>query len=276
MSGDGPLSGTAKSYQARVRARLRRMRRVALGVGVEEPERPGGVLDAVQPGDRLDRAVLEPALLLGLRVEEPVVAEVVGQHVGRHRSLDAIHQEERGAEHVTGRLHPANRRHRHLAVLTSQAHRVELVLETVRREDRHVLGRRRDPGDVLSLAGFALLGPRRVEDQCLRRHPVGGDPGMQRDGGLGTLRQHGREPLCEGLRDVRRVATRALHGEVIGRSLSHFKSIGGTCSSCQRWSSSRNRWVYGANLARTSSASRPRSAAAMSMRPSRPRWWPAR
>ena len=25
MSGDGPLSGTAKSYQARVRARLRRM-----------------------------------------------------------------------------------------------------------------------------------------------------------------------------------------------------------------------------------------------------------
>ena len=83
---------------------------------------------AVQPGERRDRAVLQPALLLGAGVVQPVVAEVVGQHVGRHRAVDPVHQEERRAEHVAGRLDPADLRHRHLGPLAGEPHRVVLVL----------------------------------------------------------------------------------------------------------------------------------------------------
>ena len=58
-----------------------------------------GIGDRVQVGQHLHGRVLEPSLILGARVEEPVVAEVVGQHVARDEPVDAVHQEERGAEH---------------------------------------------------------------------------------------------------------------------------------------------------------------------------------
>ena len=190
-------------------------RRVPGGVRVQERERGRGVGDAVQPGDHRHGAVLQPPLLLGARVEQPVVAEVVGQHIGRHHALDPVHQEERRAEHVAGRLHPPDRRHRHVAVLGRQPHGVELVLQPVRREDGHVLGGRGHSGDELALAPLALLGPRGVQDQGLGRHPVGRDAGVQGHRRLRAVRQLGGQPLGERLRDVRRcrgwtVASRSL------------------------------------------------------------------
>ena len=132
--------------------------------------------------------VLQAALVLGGRVVQPVVAEVVGQHVLRHDPVDAVHQEERRAEHLAGRLHPAHGRHGHVGLLGDDPHRVVLVLERVVGEDRQVLGRRRDARDVLADACLAVLGPGDVEDDRLRRHAVGVDAAVQRDDRVGARR----------------------------------------------------------------------------------------
>ena len=168
-------------------------------------------------------------------VVQPVVAEVVGHHVLRHHAVDAVHQEERRAEHVAGLLHPAHRRHRHVGELAGDPHGVVLVAQLVAREDRHVLLRRSDPGDVLPAALLAALGPGRVEHQRLRRHAVGVDAAEQRHLRVRAGGQLRGQPPAEQCGKRGRVAARALELEVGRRSgLGHPVSISGTCSSCQR------------------------------------------
>ena len=199
--------------------------RVPCGVRFQEGEGGRGFGDAVQPGYHRDGVVLQTPLLRGTGVEHPVVAEVVWQHVGWHGALDPVHQEERRAENVAGRLHPPDRRHRHVAVLSCQPHGIELILQPVRREDGHVLGGRSHSGDELALALLALLGPGGVQDQGLGRHPVGRDAGVQRHRRLRGVRQLGGQPFCEHLRDVRCFTAGPLHREVRRRALAHLRSI---------------------------------------------------
>ena len=216
------------------------------GVGrVEERERRVRVGDRVQPRDHVDGRVLQPALVLGRGVVEPVVPEVVGQHVLRDHALDPVHEEERRAEHLAGGLHPADLRDGDVGGLADDPDRVVLLLERVGREDREVVGGGRDAGDVLPHAPLAALGPGDVEDQRLRRHAVGVDAAVQRDDRVGAVGQHRPQPPRQSGRQGARVPARALHPQVgRWRCLGHVPlpkdrcdgglSIGGTCSSCQR------------------------------------------
>ena len=85
-SGDRPMSGTANSYQDLQPVEVAPQRGSAsasVDVG-QEPEGRLGVGDRVQLGEHLDGAVLQFALRSAGGVGEPVVAERVGHHVGRH------------------------------------------------------------------------------------------------------------------------------------------------------------------------------------------------
>ena len=125
-SGERPRSGTANSYHARRAARLRSIGVPVAAAGevaarVEVGERRGCVRDRVQPGQHAHRVVLQPLLLLPRGVEEPVVAEGVRHHVRRDDPLDPVHEEERRAEHLAGRLDEPDRRHRDLGVVADEA-----------------------------------------------------------------------------------------------------------------------------------------------------------
>ena len=200
--GDRPRSGTANSYHARRAARLR-----SIGVPLAAAPvrwRPGSRKAnvavasgmACSPADA-DRAVLQLSLLLPRGVEEPVVAEGVRHDVRRDDPVDPVHEEERRAEHLAGRLEEPDRRHRDIGVVADVLDGVVLVLEVVAREDRDVRGGRRHPRDVLALTGPAVLGPGRVEDQGLRRHAVGVDAAVQRDLGVGALGEQPGQPALE-------------------------------------------------------------------------------
>ncbi len=92
-------------------------------------------------GQHLRRGgVLDPALLLRGAVEEPVVAEGVGQHVLRYDAVDPVHQEERRAEHRSpvGSIQRTAGDQARRCRLADQPHGVVLVLEVVGREDREV------------------------------------------------------------------------------------------------------------------------------------------
>ena len=250
--GDRPMSGTAKSYQARTWARLRASARVARVVGVEEGERRGRVGDPVQPGDDVDGGVLQPPLVGDRGVVQPVVAEVVGHHVLRHHAVDAVHQEERRAQHVARLLHPPHGGHGHVGQLAGDPHRVVLVAQRVAREDRHVLLCRSDPGDVRAGTLLAVLGPGRVEHEGLRRHAVGVDAAVQRHLGVGPGGQLSGQPFAQESGKRGRVAARPLQLELgWWGGLGHPASISGTCSSCQRphgaswWASKRRRFTVG-------------------------------
>ena len=100
--GERPMSGTAKSYQARVAGEVRASSvapraRGWPGRGTPNVVAASGI--ACSSAEHLDGGVLQPALVLDGRVVQPVVAEVVGQHVLRHDAVDPVHQEERRAEH---------------------------------------------------------------------------------------------------------------------------------------------------------------------------------
>ncbi len=183
---------------------------------VEERERALRVGDRVQVGEHLDRRVLEPALVLATRVEEPVVAEVVGQHVARDEPVDAVHQEERSAEDVTRGLHPPDLRDGDVGGLPHDPDRVVLVLEGVLLEDRKVLGCRCHPGDVLPGSLRPGLGPGDVERHGLGRETVLLHRAVQHDRRSCSVGKDGEQPLGEPRADSLRVPAGALHRHVGG------------------------------------------------------------
>ena len=125
------------------------------------------------------------------------------------RPVDPVHQEERRAEHLAGRLEQPDVRHRHVGPLADDPHRVVLVLERVVHEDRELVGGRRDPGDVLAVLALAVLGPVGVEDQRLRAHAVGVDAAVQGDLRVGAL-PAGPSRASLGQRRARCVASRSV------------------------------------------------------------------
>ena len=172
--------------------------RIDLG---EEAERLLGVGDRVQLGQHLDGRILQLAPFLGGRVGEPVAAERVGHDVGRHDARDVVHQEERRAEHGPLVVDPPDAGDRHVGEFADLPDHLELVVESVCREDRDILGRWRHPGHPLLLDRSAVLLPPAGEDDGLRRHPVGFDAALDghlwrcsawHDGGQ-PLRHHRRE-----------------------------------------------------------------------------------
>ena len=95
------------------------------------------------------------------RVGEPVVAERVRHHVGRHLpSTWSIRKN--GCRGPTGGLQPAHPRHRDVGELADQPDHLELVVQPIGREDRHVVFGRRDPGHPLLLRGAAVGSQRPV------------------------------------------------------------------------------------------------------------------
>ena len=191
--------------------------RLAVLLGREVAEAAQRVVDRVQPGQDVDGGVLESALVGPVGVEEPVVTEGVGQHVGRDDALDAVHEEAGSAQHLAGLLQPAHAGDRDVGELADLADDLVLVAELVAREDREVLGRRRDAGDHGHGVAGAALGPGRVEDQRLRRHAVAVDAAVQHHLRLGVLRQQAAEPPLQHLGHAGRIAAAALHLQVCGR-----------------------------------------------------------
>ena len=182
MSGERPPSATAKSYQARVRARFARSGASPAWCG----SRKANV--ARRPGCRAARRAPPPC------------CPAAGAAARRPRRTASCRRSCRAARRaaptpstrsirkngvpstVAGRLHPADRRHRHVGELADEPHRVELVLELVRREDRHVLGRRARPGRRTRPSRCSPSSVHvGVEDEGLGRHAVGVDAGVQRD-----------------------------------------------------------------------------------------------
>ena len=249
-SGERPMSGTAKSYQARVRARFFSSSVAAGVVRLEEAERRRGVRDRVQLGEHLDARVLQAALVLERRVVQPVVAEVVGQHVLRHDPVDAVHQEERRAEHLAGRLHPAHGRHGDVGLLADDPHRVVLVLERVVGEDRQVLapparrGRRtrRDGASPSSVQAASRI--RVSDDMPLASTPLCSVTTGSAPAGSTVASHSASRPGSVLASRLERCIFRSAGGGAcvtcpsqVWRvtSISHLSaSIGGTCSSCQR------------------------------------------
>ena len=121
-------------------------RRVAGSVVGQEVESFLGAVDGVQFGQDGHGGVLEPALIGGVGVEQPAVAEVVGHDVGRHLAVDPSHHEERRAERNGVGLRPPHRRHRHGRQLVDQADRAVLPVEVIAGEHGHVGGVGRHPG----------------------------------------------------------------------------------------------------------------------------------
>ena len=174
---DRPMSGTANSYQSFSQPKCRRS-------GVS----PGGSISDEEAEGRASASGIECSfaststvascssrLLLGGRVGEPVAAERVRHHVGRHDAVDVIHQEERRTEHVARVLHPPDAGDRHVGQFADQSDDVELVVQAIGREHRHVRGARGDAGHPLLLRRLAVLLPLPGQDDGLRRHPVGVD-----------------------------------------------------------------------------------------------------
>ena len=182
----------------------------------EEGEGPLVVRDRVQPGQHLDRPVLQALLLLGRGVEEPVVPEVVGQHVRGHDPLDPVHQEERRADHPTCRLEPPHSGDRDVGELADEPHHVVLGLQVVRLENGNVVGTRSHAGDVLTEVLLTVLGPGDVENDRLRRHAIGVDARVEPHLRRRTVRQLRGEPLLQTLLERCHVAAGALHREIGG------------------------------------------------------------
>ncbi len=124
----------------------------------------------MQRRQHCDGGVLQFALTLGRCVGEPVAAKGVGHDVGRHHTLDVVHQEEGRAQNVAGRLEPAHPRDRDIGQLSDHPYHVELVVEPVCREDLDVLGGGCDPGHQLLRYRPAVLLPAGGQDDGLRRH----------------------------------------------------------------------------------------------------------
>ena len=108
----------------------------------------------MQLGQHPDGGVLQFALTFGGRVGEPVAAEGVGHDVGRHHTVDVVHQEEGCSEDVAGGLEPAHARDGDVGQLADRPYHLELVVESIRGKDLHVLGGRRHPGHQLLLDLF--------------------------------------------------------------------------------------------------------------------------
>ena len=183
-------------------------------LGGEVAEALERVGDGVQPGQDVDGGVLQPALVGAVGVVEPVVAEGVGQHVGRDDALDPVHEEAGGAEDLAGLLQPPHARDRHVGELADLADHLELVAEVVAREDREVLGGRGHAGDERVRRPLAALGPGRVEDQGLRGHAVGVDAAVQHDLGVGAVGEQRGQPPLQGRGHERGVPAAALHLQV--------------------------------------------------------------
>ena len=135
-------------------------RRLAGRVDVlEEAEHLTGIGDRMQGGQDLDGVVLQSALMLGAGVVEPVVSECVGHDVRGDLTVDAVHQEERPAQHRAGVFEPAHRRYRDVGQFADQAHHFVLMIEAVVVEDRHVGLGGRDPGNPALLDWSSAMRP---------------------------------------------------------------------------------------------------------------------
>ena len=222
-SGERPMPGTANSYQSLSQPKWRRS---AVSPGGSTSARNPNVLSALgiacSLAMHLDGGVLQFALLLRCGIGEPVVAERVGHHVGRHDAVDVIHQEERGAQHLAGVLQPAHARHRDVGEFAGQPHHLELVVQPVPRKHRDVGLGGRDPRHPLLFPGVAVLGPAAGENDGLRRHSVGVDAAFHRDVGGDAARHDGGQPLRQHRGQGGDVPARALQ---VGRHLSTAGSL---------------------------------------------------
>ena len=117
-----------------------------------------------------DGGVLQLSLLLDRCVGEPVAAEGVGHHVGRHHAVDVVHHKERRAQHVAGGLDPTHPRDRDVGEFGDLSYHFELVVEPVGREDLHVLCGGRHPGDEFLFDRLPVLLPVSGQDDGFRRH----------------------------------------------------------------------------------------------------------
>ena len=133
----------------------------------QEPKCLVGTGNRVQFGQYFDRRVLQLALLVGGSVSKPVSAERVGHYVGWDNSLDEIHQEERTAEYLAGRLDPAHARHGHVGQLAHHPDHVVLVIHSIVDEHRHILSGRRHPRHPFLLDPLAVLLPASGQDDGL-------------------------------------------------------------------------------------------------------------
>ena len=148
--------------------------------------------------------------------------QLYGGTSGGTTPVDPVHQEERRAEHLAGRLEQPDVRHRHVGALADDPHRVVLVLERVVHEDRELVRRRRDAGDVL-----ARLAARRPRSRSRRRRaspsdmPLASMPLCSVTFGSAPVGQRAGQPALEQGRDGGGVAGGALELEVGGRPLGH-------------------------------------------------------
>ena len=186
------------------------VRRAGVIVG-KEGETVHGILDTVQVGEHLDRGVLERALLFGCGVEEPVVAEGVGHDVGRDDAVDPLHDEERHAGRLAGRVGPPHPWDRHRRELANEADDLELALEVVAREHGHVGGIGGDARYQPLGLGRAPLGPLGGEQDGLARHPVGRRGLQLRDLRLGARGKQAAQPGLQTGPQLLGVAARPVH-----------------------------------------------------------------
>ena len=140
-------------------------------------------------------AVLEPALVLGA-TRRPASCHRscrAARPAARRPSMRSIRKNGVPSTSPVGSIQPDGR-HGHVGPLADDPHRVVLVLERVVREDRELVRRRRDPGDVLAPSAARRPRSRRVEDQRLRGHAVGVDAAVQRDHRVGA---RGQRPVSQ-------------------------------------------------------------------------------
>ena len=102
-----------------------------------------------------------------------VAAERVRHEVGWHDAVTLLHHEERRAEHAGIALEPVHAGNGNRRVQRDLAHGLELTFEVVLAEHGDVRGVRRNAGDERLGALGALLVEDGIEEQRLRRHPVG-------------------------------------------------------------------------------------------------------
>ena len=118
----------------------------------------------VEGGEGLDGGALQPLLVGQLGLEEPVVAEGVGQDVGGHDPLDPLHDEERHPDDVGAVLQPQHGGDGHVGVFGHHLHGQELTLHVVGLE--HGVG-----GRVRGDAGHQGPGLRALRARPGRRGP---------------------------------------------------------------------------------------------------------
>ena len=206
VPGSGVLDVTAERCVARIVER-------------EEREPLVGPFEGVQLRQYVDGRVLQPALIVARCVEEPVVAEAVGHHVGWDLAVDSFHDEERRADVDRVGFEPPGVRHRDVGEITNPADHLELPLEVVGREDRDVVFVRSDAGNERLGAGLTVVHPLGGEQDRVARHAVGGGRADLRHHRSAGWVQPGSEPALEALAHLLGIPARALHVGHLGRAL---------------------------------------------------------